>query len=554
MKRSEFLSLVQLRRQSAMVRPLAALDPYSGPWTDREAGHLLKRLQFGTTAAAVRNAKVQGLAQTLEGLLQVDPMPNPPLNVYSTPQLPDPDVAFGTTFVNAPINAALPLEYYQARIDAFKAWWVGNLLRQKGTIVEKMTLFWHNHFAVEAGVVGYAQASHQYYALLRQNCLGNFKSLTKKITLDPAMLRYLNGYLNSKTAPDENYARELQELFTIGKGPDSAYTEDDVKAAARVLTGYRINPFVVPLSYVFDFTQHDTGNKTFSAFYNNRVITGKPLNQGEQELDELIDMIFSTVEVARHICRKLYRFFVYYEIDDWVEQNVIRPLADLLIQNNFEVRPILITLFGSAHFFEERTLNCVIKSPLDYAVGMCREFSIAFPEPVDDNGLRSQYIAWGGVASLSAYQGLNLGDPPLVAGWQAWYQQPQFHEIWINADSLANKNRMAENITSPNGLEFLGVRFKIDPIVLTRQLSNPYDAAKLVEDAVALLYNYPLSAASYTYFKNNLVTGFPNDSYWGVAWNAFESNPSDPSARSVVETRLNALYREILSQAEYHLC
>ena len=175
-----------------------------------------------------------------------------------------------------------------------------------------MVLFWHHHFSVQQQEVENAQFLYRHHNLLRTNALGNFKTLVREVTIDPAMLIHLNGYLNAKQAPDENYAREMQELFAIGKGNDSLYTEDDVIAAARVLTGWRINDD--PLSSYFDSGAHDTGSKTFSAFYNNTTIAGS--SNGDQELDALVNMIFNTTEAARFICRKLYKWFVYYEIDD----------------------------------------------------------------------------------------------------------------------------------------------------------------------------------------------------------------------------------------------
>lgn len=555
MNRSDFIQIWRARRPENMPSPTASLDPYTGPWTKREAIHLLRRLTFGAKKKDVDKILAQGMQTALQNLLVVDATPAPPLNVYSTAQKPDPDVLFGKTWVNAPINAALPPEYYQSRTDTLKAWWVGNLINQNTNITEKMTLFWHNHFAVEADVVDIAQGMHQYYQLLRENCLGNFKTLAKLISVNPAMLRYLNGYLSNKSAPDENYARELQELFTIGKGPDSKYTEDDVKAAAKILTGYRINPLVMPLAYYFDFTQHDTSNKQFSAFYGNKVITGKFFGAGEQELDELITMLFDNIETSRHICRKLYRFFVYYEIDNQIEQDVIIPLADYLKQQNFDIKKVLEKLFSSQHFYDIANIGCVIKDPLDYSVGMCREFDIAFPTPVpmNDASLINQYLSWGGITALSAYQGLNIADPPLVAGWQAWYQQPQYHEIWINADSLANKNSVAEGITSPNGIQILNIVLKMDPTLFAAQMPNPGSASDLVRNSVSYLYNYDLSNKSYDYFKTNLIAGYPDDSYWTTAWLAFAANPNDAVLRNAVTTRLNALYREIISQAEYHL-
>src|SRR6478672_11169439 len=144
------------------------------------------------------------------------------------------------------------------------------------------------------------------------------------------MLRYLNGYLNTATAPDENYGRELQELFTIGKDPVTnlaPYAEDDVKNAAKILTGHRINGNT--FSYFFDATRHDSTDKTFSTFYNNTVIKGRTGAAGAQETDDLLNMIFAKNEVSKFIVRKLYRWFVYYVIDETTEANVIEPLATI---------------------------------------------------------------------------------------------------------------------------------------------------------------------------------------------------------------------------------
>ena len=356
--------------------------------------------------------------------------------------------------------------------------------------------------------------------------------------------------MNSKTAPNENYARELMELFTLGKGPDSRYTEDDVKAAAKILTGYRINPLSSPISYFFLFTEHDTGNKKFSSFFNNATITGKLLNAGENELDELITMLFNQTETARHLCRKLYQFFVYYDITPEIETNVIIPLAEDLKNANYNILPVLQKLFRSQHFYDYLSIGCVIKNPIDYAVGMIREMKVSLPSSAQ---LVDQYLSWGLVTILAAYQGLNIADPPVVSGWQAWYQAPQFHEIWINADTLANRNKVADNITSPNGIEYLTINLKIDPTLFASQLTNPYSASELVSESVLYLYNYTLSNQSLDYLKSFLISGLPDESYWTQIWTAYIVDPTDPVSKNAAVTRLNALYREIISQAEYHL-
>ena len=174
-------------------------------------------------------------------------------------------------------------------------WWAGVILNQNRSIYEKMVLFWHHHFSVQQEEVGNATMLWRHHKLFRDNPLGNVKQLVRDVTVDPAMLFHLNGYLNSRLAPDENYAREMQELFTVGRGPGSLYTENDVIAAARVLTGWRIDSQT--LTSYLDTGAHDTGSKSFSSFYNSTTIT----NNGTQEVDDLVNMIFATTEAARFI-------------------------------------------------------------------------------------------------------------------------------------------------------------------------------------------------------------------------------------------------------------
>lgn len=552
MNRAKFLESMLPHRAAAPAAPLGGLEPYTGPWTRREAIHLLRRATFGVRPADIPGIVSMGMNNAVNGLLDnsADPLPAPPLNVYSTSQEPDPTTPFGQTWVNSSVVAQIPPQYYIARTNSLKAWWAGNIIHQKLTLTEKMTLFWFNHFPVEADTVILAQVTYDYYKLMRANALGNFKNLVKLVSVHPGMLFYLNGQYNSKNAPDENYARELQELFTVGKGPDAKWTEDDVKAAARILTGFRINPLTNPVSYYFDFNQHDLGVKRFSSFYGNKSITGKFGPAGEQELDELITMLTDHIETARHLVRKLYQFFVYYEITPEAESQVIRPLADQFKSSGYDIKKTLETLFKSAHFYDMLNVGCVIKSPLDFNAGICREFSVAFPPPAQAQNL---YYAWGIITIAAAYQGLNLADPPLVSGWQAWYQSPQYHEIWINADTLANRNSTVEALCSSKGLEYLGTSLRLDPINFASALSEPENAEQLVRDSVAILYNYGISDTAVNFLKSNLVAGLPNDSYWTDIWFEYKANPADPALKNTVNIRLNALYKEILSQAEYHL-
>jgi uncharacterized protein (DUF1800 family) len=280
-------------------------------WTDSEIIHLLKRLSFGAVKEDVDYFRTLTFAQAVDEMLNTknnnigQPLKNYVPDVTTTPANdPDWSVAAGRTWVNTPSSNG---NVNSGRQGSVKAWWFDLMINQPRSIEEKMVLFLSTFTAIEFDTVFTGTYCYRYLNTLRTFATGNYKALVKAITLEPAMLIYLNGQNNNKTAPDENYSRELQELFTVGKGPDSHYTESDVQAAAKVLTGYRINS--AGQTYFDTNNRHDITNKTFSAFYNNTVITGQTGINGQLELDAMLTMIFATDEAAKFICRRIYRFF-----------------------------------------------------------------------------------------------------------------------------------------------------------------------------------------------------------------------------------------------------
>ena len=394
-----------------------------------------------------------------------------------------------------------------------------------------MVLFWHHHFSIQSTEVENAAILYRHHNLLRTNAMGNVKTLVREVTIDPAMLIHLNGYLNTKQAPDENYARELQELFSIGKGNDSLYTEDDVIAAARVLTGWRITD--IPLGVYLDTNAHDTGSKSFSAFYNNTTIAGS--TNPDQELDALMDMIFNTTEAARFICRKLYKWFVYYDISETVEAEVITPMADVLIANNYEVRPALSVLFKSEHFFDVLNQACYIKTPFDMIVGTLREFNVSFPVYTDHvNG----YPFFSNIYGQAADMQQQLFQPPDVSGWPSYYQEPMHYELWVNSNSLPKRADFTDALVNDS---------VIDVRAFAGYSSNPADPNQLIDDVTALLLRYPLSASSKTYVKTHFLTNnTTEDSVWTSAWNS--------NNNAVINTSLKDMFRFLMNLPEFHLC
>lgn len=528
---------------SLKSRTYTGLSAFSPPFGRQEIIHLLKRTLFGVKQADIKMLSGKTLSEGLDILLNAEIVPAPPLNNYNDTNFTDPNVPAGQTWVNAVFDG----NANSRRYTSFKSWWTGLMLNQGTSIHEKMILFWHNHFATETLDIGDARYVYKHHMLLRKYALGNFKEFVKEITIDPAMLRYLNGYLNNKNSPDENYARELQELFTLGKGPKSNYTEGDVKAAARVLTGYTVN--ATTISSVFDPNRHDTGIKQFSSFYNNAAIAGKSGASGAGETDELINMIFLQNETALHICRRLYRFFVYYEIDEATELNVITPMANLFRTSNYEIKPVLKVLFSSEHFFDPVNRAGLIKSPVDLCIGLAREFSMVFPDTSD---YVNQYFMHDYIRTQASNMQQNIGDPPGVSGWSAYYQEPQFHELWINADTLPRRNQFSD-VMIGNGYTRNGKKINIDILAFVNSLSDPSNPNTLINESLQIIFTIDITQQVRDFLKSILLSGQTSDSYWTDAWNTYKANTSNTTNRNIVLNRLQSMFKYLMNLPEYQL-
>ncbi len=543
----------ETKQQNTFGREITSgLQPYTGAWTSTELIHLLKRTMFGARKSDIDYFLTRSMSQAVDELLNpTAPLPPPPVKNYqnTNTNAGDPDLAVsaGQTWVNTHTQDGT---VQSNRRSSFRSWWMGVLINQDRSIREKMNLFWHNHFATEANETGNARYVYKHHNLLRQQCLGNVKTLTRAITIDSAMLVYLNGQLNTKTAPDENFSRELQELFTLGKENNPNYTEDDVKAAARVLTGWRND---APNNTVFfDANRHDTTNKTFSAFYGGATITGRTgATAGDLELDDLLNMIFSKgEEVSRYLVTRLYRWFVYYDIDATTRANVIEPLAAQLRNGNWEIKPVLATLFKSEHFFDTLNQGCQIKSPVDFIVGLCREYTVVFPPATD---YAAQYAHWNYLRNWGTLMQQTLADPPDVSGWKAYYQAPNFYEIWINSDTFPKRNQFTDTLVV-NGYTNSSKKIIIDPVAYAKMMTNPADPNVLIADIVNHIFRVPLSVNSRNVIKKDiLLTGQDQDYYWSNAWNAHIANPADTMAYTTVYTRLRDLLKYFMNLAEYHL-
>ena len=522
------------------------LNPYTGPWGYEQAAHLLRRTTFGPTYAQIKEAVDQGMAMTLYTLFDNTPMPPDPVNFYFQN---DPNVAIGETWLNAPYSQEINLQQYRFR--SIYGWTMDILINEGMSIREQMTLFWHNHFAVSN--VNDPKFMHKHITLLRENATGNFRDLVKAVTIDPAMLRFLNGRQNTANAPNENYARELLELFTIGKGPQTGpgdytnYTEDDIREIAKVLTGWRDRGYLtnnpdLAVQSVFINNLHDNSTKQLSHRFDNITIE----NAGPEEYSHLIDIIFERDEVAKYICRKLYRWFVYYEISDEIEANIIEPMAQIMIDNDYEIQAALEALLSSEHFFNFLNVGPMIKNPLVFIMNTLRQFEVAFPTQLFQN-YNMKFRLYQATALLQ----MQYYFPPSVAGWKAYYQEPLYYRTWINSTTLQYRFGYTDVLTTV-GYVFGGQRLVIDVLNFITTIDNPYDPNQVVLEFAKILFPQSITDGQVNALKEILIPGLP-DFEWTVEYGEYAADPENSDLALSIEVKLRNLLRTMLTMPEFYL-
>ena len=550
------------------VNPVTSgLELYTGPWTDRQAIHLLKRTGFGFKKTDLDTIASLPMSQAVDLILNIDTTaPSPPVNNYELDEPDENGLPYGVDWTTDPfINAGTGNTTDRKRMNSLTSWMTNLAIKQDITIREKMVLFWYHFIPVDFDFIkassnqyisgNTARVCYLYIQNLRNYAGGNFKALIRSIATQPAMMYYLNNQANTNTAPDENFAREIMELFTLGKGSNSQYSQPDVIEAAKVLTGWRVQNLNTP-NPTTDFVanKHDETDKQFSPFFNNTIIP----NNGALELDAFIDMIFAKSEVvSQYICRRIYRFFVYYDIDPYIETNVIEPLAQHFVANNWDIIPVLDKLFKSQHFYDMANRGVYIKSPLDLFIGFLRTFEIE-TNVSDPTNYNAQYYLWERLDRLLADMGQSMGSIPNVAGWQAFYQNPSFHEYWINSNTIQKRFAYLDyafyGITvTRNGLT---TKIKADALQFVSQFPNATcsDPNLLVDECIKYLLPVDLSTEQKNIIKTqNLLSGQATDYYWTQAWNNYTQDPTNETNKLAVTSRLNNLFLTIIQLAEYQL-
>jgi len=292
---------------------------------------------------------------------------------------------------------------------ALQAWWVKHLLATKSPFLERMTLFWHNHFPSSISKTHQTSMLHQQNLMLRNNALGNFGQMLHDISRDPAMLVYLDGHVSTKEEPNENFARELLELFTIGIGH---YTENDMREAARAFTGWSIDPrngrFTINQQHV------DTGVKTF---------LGK---RGNFKGEDIINILLQHPKTAETIATKMWHEFINISRPD---QRVIQHWAGVFRNSGYDIKALMNQVLNSDAFWHPANKGGLIKSPIELTIGTLRTLPYT---------LRRTDLAH----NLNI-MGQGVFEHPSVKGWAGG-------KNWISTQSLLRRNSMMTNLTSGN--------------------------------------------------------------------------------------------------------
>jgi uncharacterized protein (DUF1800 family) len=424
----QFLSGRNGNRPSIQSSDLTPWVPSSTqPWGVHTINHLYRRAGFGATLAEITAAAAMKPGDVVDALLNDTLLTQPtvpPVPSYADSTNAPPSWLHVAPIVyNDPIKEMNDFAYANMKI---RSHWAVQMNQPNTMLREKLTLFWTNHFVVEAKKVYYPQSMYSYLTYFRNNAWGNFKKMVSDVTTMPAMLIYLDGILNQGYAPNENYAREVQELFTMGvldKNGNANYTQADVEAIAAALTGWTVDGSADPPNVLPPLYNPSFHNSSFQKIYDG-VNRQYNLTASGASMDmDLFDHIFQQRgdQIAWFICSELYQFFVYHEITAEVEQTIIQPLADTF-KLNWSVKDVLSQLLKSSHFFDEANIGAEIKSPYDHLIGLLRTFNIQIEELA---GGTLYYYAAGGSQILL--------DPPNVKGWPG-------NHAWISTTTLPYRN------------------------------------------------------------------------------------------------------------------
>jgi uncharacterized protein (DUF1800 family) len=397
------------------LKPILPAD-----WTPQQARRLLYQAGFGGSSQDVQTLFALGPTEAVNRLVDYGSQSALKLEPPSAAQLPEPvkNMARLGPQERRDLNARLRREDQQ-RMAELRSWWLRRMVESPRPLEEKLTLFWHGLFTSGYQTVRSSYAMYEQNELLRRHAAGNYGALLHAIVHDPAMLRYLDNSSNVRGRPNENLGRELLELFSMGEGN---YSETDIKEGARALTGNTFDRQTWEFRYAR--SSHDTGEKT---------VFGKT---GDWDGDKLVDLILEQPATARYVVRKLFVFFVH----DAPDEATIDSLADILREHDYELNPVLKTIFLSEEFYSPRSASTHVKSPAELVVGTVRAL------PIENCDYPSLVVALRNM-------GQDLFEPPNVKGWDGG-------RTWLSTNWLLARQNFAVGLVTGGGNGTTSAKFR----------------------------------------------------------------------------------------------
>jgi hypothetical protein len=566
------------------------LAPYTGEFGDAQKKHLLKRTMVGYASRHLKDLEGLTMDEAVDKIMTPHEM-GEPVNTYyldlsaeeyKEKYLND-DVGPGEPFISRPykqINSPINNEILaEERFKSIFTWIHRSFYEQPTSICWKLFLFLHNLTPVNGGD-GHKN-TFAYIHLIYHGSFRNYRDFIKDLTLDPTMLQYLNLALSQKETPDENYAREIQELFTVGKRPFSKFTEEDVREAARLLVGWnndRDRQFEEGWEPrpIFQDWNHDTGDKQFSDFYGNTKIQGREGQEGKEELEDFLDMIFRTDESAIYLSRRLFQYFVYPVTTDYVENEIIKPLAEVMKSNDFNLAETLKVLLKSEYFYSEELYNSVIKSPYDFTFGLIKELDLFngslmswdFDNHIEYNSSNEEdryffdqrlfnhdyrgYYFFDWLTWHLGNQGMSILSPPSVSGWPAYYQDPIYDFFWINSVTITKRKRTSDPASTWGISVTNSTKLTVNLDEFISSFQEPENIDSFISELGDRFLGGPIPEPAYQRIRRSALGDSLSESYWTDAVLAFKSNPSK-EMRSLMQSRLSQFMHLLFQLNEIHL-
>lgn len=543
---------------------MPSLSPKTNILGFSNAYHLLRRTTYNVTKEKIVEFSTKTPLEAITTLFTFT-APNPPSplnNVGETivPTAANPIITDTQTTVNS------------VRNDLY--WWLYSAMRDPSA-QHKIAFFLHLLFVTDDDTSFWT--NYDYKELLRFHVNGSLKDLALRMTQNPRMLIYLNNNVNLNTSPNQNYAREFLELFTILKGPQIAtgnytnYTETDVQQAARVLTGFSLTSTIhldktarltsldpitnLPKGEV-KVNKHDTGSKTFTGAFGGQIIAGGTNETTiKDELQNFINMIFNQDETAKAYCRRIYRYFVGREITPEIETGIIAPLAIALKADNYNILPTLTTLLKSKHFYDEeeaiigdKIIGSLVRNPVELYLHMFSLLNLQMPSySANPSAIHSMMNV---VNTYSTNAGMPIFSPQSVNGYSGYSSSPNYDKNWITTSSL--RIRYTNTIDYLiNGLTYNGFNFKLNNAAFVKDsgyFSNPGNADILVTEFLQMMFVEVPDGERYIYFKTIFLNNLSSIN-WLNEWN----NYINTGIATNVKIPIDRLVKAIIKSPEFQI-